>query len=367
MTTVTTTTISGSSGPVVLANNGTLIVSTDGSVTNGGAIATAVFDNGNIAVLTNNGHITAMSIGGTSTVAVRGTEIGTLTNTGVISGLGAAIVSDGDISKLTNSGTLSSTSFSTVIVGNDLGTLTNSGAILSADGDGVAVEDNGGTLTNPPCTLTNSGVVSGYDTGVDVSGKAIIVNQVHGTIQSIGTNTGLLDAGVFASGQCTLTNNGVISSLENVAVSLGGTDSTIVNAGTLSGVYAVNFFRSGDTLVLDPRSVVEGIVSDFANDGTVVLGGMTANTQTFASTQYSGFSTIAFDNAHATLVGSAADLAAEAITGFARGDAIELDDFSATRQFDIRQHPHTDRRLEHHDACHQRPRSAQRRHLHHPR
>ncbi|WP_218179700.1 autotransporter family protein [Pseudomonas gingeri] len=183
---------------------------------------------------------------------VNSSSIGTLSNSGTVSGNSAAIVSTGTITSLnnetggtisggntgisnggnigtlSNSGTIHGGSSSGVYNYSSIGTLSNSGSISSSSNNGVG---NFGTLTS----LNNEagGSISGGLTGVYNGGGATLTslnNETGGTIS--GGQTGIYNAGHIG----TLNNSGIITGTQyalydNSAATLG----TLINSGTIAG------------------------------------------------------------------------------------------------------------------------------------
>jgi hypothetical protein len=304
------------------------------------------------AVNYSNGQLTLTNAGGVvETLSLTGDNNDTLYNTGfsvtsnndttTITGTvtidansGVIDLNDGDSIIVSANGTINAGSTAIYDPGT-IGNLTNSGMLL-----GQVVADNIGTLTN-------HNVISGATYGVEVSGNiGTLVNTATIGSQQLGIkaggaanimNTGLIFGAnaaqaIYAQGQLIVTNAGSISSTSATTIYAGAAQSVITNSGTISGATAITFASSGDSLVLEQGSVINGPVYDDAFDGTLILGGTGADTQTFTAAQYIGLPTIEFDSTTATLVGSGLDLSSthETITGVVAGDAIEVNNFAAT-------------------------------------
>lgn len=172
--------------------------------------------------------------------------------------------------------------------------------------------------------VTNSGSITGDDSGVrSIGGSVIVINS--------GSITGTSLHGVFASTGATVTNNagggirgdddGIRADTVNVTNfgSITGTTaygirafaagSSVFNAGTISGATAaISFTGGGNTLTLAPGSVINGNVLG-AGANTFQLGGTGAATfdvsQLGPAAQYRGFGTFnKIDSSIWTLAGT---------------------------------------------------------------
>ena len=237
-----------------------------GTLSNSGTISggqTGIRNMGSMGLLANSGTITggAYALNSSNGFAITGgayalnssngfATIGTLTNSGTISGGGTGIYTATSIGQLTNAG---------IINGGTIGIRT-SGTITAGSTPQTIVGSIG--------TLTNSGVISGGQTGIRNM-------AVMGPLANSGTITGglyaLNSSGPFASIGA-ITNSGVING--NVLVGnqdlsiLGGSDS---NFGTIMGGSVVitdgNLtFGAGNQLLASDITVRGGA-------GTVTLGG----------------------------------------------------------------------------------------------
>ena len=235
-----------------LGNNGTISASaaagqgtgvsnsgTIGTLTNSGAISGSGISNGygianssTINTLTNTGTISGIATNGTGAGIFNenaGT-IGTLTNNGTITGTGAGISNGsfnttGTIDTLVNNGRISGGVSSGVgnFSGSHIGTLTNNGTITG----GTATVWNDGTIG----TITNTGYIQGGIDGIDNNGGATIGTIINtGYIQ--GSPTGIDNSGTIGS----LTNSGVITgSTYAIANQQGASLGPITNSGTIAG------------------------------------------------------------------------------------------------------------------------------------
>jgi hypothetical protein len=189
--------------------------------------------------------------------------ISTIDNDGVISVEGYAIKNDNDaiITELTNSGTISGVVNTLIAQKGALGTLTNTGLISGTRvlrNEGViGLIDNGGTLSsylNGATVISNSGQISEIDNGgVITGGYVAISNDYYGTIGR-------------------LSNRGLIS--DRTAIITSGSIGQITNSGTIAGI---NAFSGGQAIavtgnidVIDNRSggLISGSKDSYGGIGT---------------------------------------------------------------------------------------------------
>lgn len=250
-----------------------IVGGTLGTLTNSGTISGVPngINSDNASTITTLDNTAAGSIGGGSNAAGGAVNnaggIGTLTNSGTISGTNQGIYNTGTITTLTNNlgGTISNTGGSSANIGavinaNSIGTLTNSGTI-SGTTQGI---NNFGTITT--LTNTGTGVISG-------SGDSGIANGLGGSIVTL-TNDGNINGnnGIFNIGSSTtpaqnasigtLTNNGTITGT-NTGIKNVGTITTLINAGT-------------GTIESTNNTAIEntGVITTLTNNGTIsALGG----------------------------------------------------------------------------------------------
>lgn len=331
----------GSPSTMTVSNAGLI----NGVVGGGG---TGIF--GDTVHLTNTatGTITADGVGiraATATIANYGTISGagfgsvaidvdalTLTNyaSGVITADWTAVTGSlTPVLVITNYGTISATGWGATAIVADQIDITNSGSITATNATGMTIVANTGRIVNTATgtiagdsaaiaaygdlTVVNAGSITSNGAAIQVVGAATVVNS--GSI----TGASSFGAGIATLGPLTLTNTatGVISA--DYAVSAGD-DSTIVNAGTITGttigisvgsrssifnsgaitggLAAIEFCgcSSGGTLTLAPTSVIVGSVLGTGSQ-TLQLGG--SGTGAFdagligTGAQYDGFSSFA--------------------------------------------------------------------------
>jgi hypothetical protein len=320
----TVTNSGGISGRLAIQSHG----ATD--ITNRGAIygVRTAIDSGGALTLTNSGTITAAGVGGAAEALYNAAvyfDGGSVTNSGTIAGVEwgvfatapATIGNTGTIAAIGNSGFIGNTGQA----GIDLqggGTVDNGGSIYGFD-DGVAAAGsvhNTGTIAGPHgagvlaamayhagddlivsnlgsitgaygiagrnrVTVTNSGVVTGSDSGIAIHGPLKLTNS--GTITGSGaslTRTAYATSGVYLRGG-TVTNTGSIGGaafgVDLVGSGAAGT-STLTNQGTITspdiavGGGAIDVSNSAATAVISGTSI--GISLDAGasifNAGTIV-------------------------------------------------------------------------------------------------
>ncbi len=225
----------------------------------GGLISgvTGVFNADSIGTLTNTGSITGTaygvlnngSIGGVANNA--GGYISFLDNTSIVGGGKTAFANAGGIATITNSGTIAGATYgiNNTIAGS-IGTLTNSGAIIAtatstnAGGFVLAGLSNQGSITS--VINQQTGTIAGAYYGFD--------NEYDGTLGTL-INAGLISgADSFAYG---LTANNTIGVIDNTntgtitggegGISVDGIIGTIINAGTIAGQFGI--YASGDSTI----------------------------------------------------------------------------------------------------------------------
>ncbi|HUK07771.1 MAG TPA: autotransporter domain-containing protein [Stellaceae bacterium] len=200
--------------------------------------------------VTNNGTV----MGGTTTIKLK--AVSTLTNNGTISG-----TSDTSVD-LANGGTLINTGSilgATVSVGSEGNTdLQNKvGAVISASG-------NTGIQLGGSSTVTNAGTISG---------PTLALGMAAGTL--INQSTGMILGGTLFFGQATVTNAGYINKLLTIEGA-----GTVTNMGTL-----VNLAIGGLGTVTNTGTIAEG--ATLQNGGTILNQGAIG-----AIVGYSGSTTV---------------------------------------------------------------------------
>ena len=250
------------------------------------------------------------------TFGIQGVGIGTVVNSGLISGLTGGGGGEGiDFAANNTSQVTVTNNASGVITGDAYGINANSAVVYNYGTISAPTSGNFGTginastlvLTNyasgvvtgdafgisgslaPNLTITNFGTISSTGIGgVAISGNTVnLVNS--GTVSSVNGSGG--QAISMISGSITNDSGGTISGDTGIATS-GNT--SVFNAGTITGTSgtAISFSGGGNTLTLGPGSVINGTAQGSGAD-TFQLGG--TGTASFDAslllTQYSGYAT----------------------------------------------------------------------------
>ncbi len=284
-------------GGIVRGNSTTAFYNTGsiGTLTNSGLITGPVglASEGTITSLTNTGTIEGTSGYGISTSGL----ITSLRNIGTIDGVMLVIgtISSGSSSALNNTGSIGSVVNSGVISGSDgifnsgnIDTLENNafnaegalvGGLISATGTGVY---NTGTIG----TLTNSGEISG-NLGVANYGQI-------DTFNNSGKVTADYSTGVYTSGTIlTLINTGQIDSAYRGLYNSGGFIQSVNNSGTIIGASSVGLYNySGTIESLVNSGTIQGYYGLYnyylATIGTVNNSGLILGTSGTALVNYEG-------------------------------------------------------------------------------
>lgn len=297
--------LSASSAQADCVSGGTVAASTNGNVNwSSGNCAintsivvsdffqqTALISSSSVGTLTNSGTLSGFRYG----VLVSGT-VGAIVNnaTGLITGesvSGVGLLNNGNIGTLTNNGKITSGSSGLRNAGT-IGTIINSGRIIGSGGFGYTPFrgiDNLGTIT----LLNNlaGGTISGGSQGVfnsgiigtlNNSGTITVANgpDLQGVLNSGGGTIGLLsnNAGGSISGNTgvgnssgrimTLTNNGIITGAQ-YGVQNSGTIDTLTNNGSISGSTAIGITGTLGTLTNSATGVISGSGIGLSNTGTI--------------------------------------------------------------------------------------------------
>lgn len=275
-TSVSDTTISVSTG-CVSWTGGNLSLTNTGTISNAG---TALGTGASVGTLVNSGRVSGTSRGIYNDTGT----IGMLINSGTIAGIVGGdtpigIFNTGRIGTLiNNSGSYISGAQSGVYnsnIGSGIGTLSNSG-VISGGGSGngiwslgtISDLDNasGGTISGQAGikinasigTLTNEGTISGTDTGILIGNGGGI-----GTLTNTGAISGSNYAIYTSRSIGPITNSGVISgninnlSASNLTINGGsGTTFGTLTGGTISNTASNLVFSSGNILLQDGVKLV---------------------------------------------------------------------------------------------------------------
>jgi hypothetical protein len=357
-----------SNGSGSLSNSGVIIGLTKaavdllggGSLTNnlGGTIASqgtadGVYTNGGLGTVLNSGLI-SVAAGGLSGIGLETGGFASNASSGTIASANHDVVAVG-VATFINAGVISSTGTSAEIVLQAGGTVINQagGMVLGPTGTGVYVNGTGGqtgTVLNAGSIIggtgTNDGIRLVINSYVSNAATGLITGDSFG-VHASGATATVVNAGVIAGagpgvqidhgGIVVNRAGGYISGADMGALILGGAG-TVVNAGTFDGGVgglAVSLAAGfADRVVVDPGAVFTGAIN-----GGNIAGSPTTSTLEFAAgsgglaglgTTITNFSAIQFDAGAAwTIEGTASGLAGP-ISGFAAGDTIVVDNFTAT-------------------------------------
>jgi hypothetical protein len=246
--------------------------------------------------------------------------------------------------------------------------ITNSGLVESLGTNGPSPFDGGvGIVLWGADTVTNqTGATIDAGAGVYLYGAGRVTNQAGATIEGVAVgvdgaahssvlttvdNAGLIEATgagfsdkgiIYPAAGVALNGSGLVDNAAGgtitgaAGVDMLGANGTFINAGLIAGTNgtAVLFLGSYDRLILDAGARFSGAIHDNATYGALELAsGISAGSFDMGGT-VSGFSGITFDNGAAwTLEGNYNELGSPsgvAINGFAQGDTLVLDGFTAT-------------------------------------
>ncbi|TWB48929.1 hypothetical protein [Nitrospirillum viridazoti] len=258
-------------GKTALYLNGT--VSPIGSINNSGTIlgqSYGLYNGGNITRLTNSGTIAATV---TSGLAVNNSgSIGTFNNSGSITAVRSDMTNSGTIDTLTNSGAIGGGTNVALRNYGTINTLTNSGTLMSTNGVGfyndrtVGLLDNGGTISSGASfALVDSGTI------------ARLANS--GTITSPGFGIGIFNGGKIG----TIANAGLIKGGTALDIFVGSQVDLLVNSGTIAGNIDNNFDPSN----AGPGTLAAALTIAGGTGGTIgTLTGANLTNQGRITTRY---------------------------------------------------------------------------------
>ncbi|MEO9837597.1 MAG: autotransporter outer membrane beta-barrel domain-containing protein [Lentilitoribacter sp.] len=197
--------------------------------------------------ITNEGLITGVNGFGIQVLM----DLGTLKNTGTISGEVDGILTGGKLDSLTNTGLITGVLGGGIDTGDLFGYLYNTGTISGAsagvDAENLGSVINSGLITGADGLYSNDSLVSLLNTGTIsgncscVLGSGVYVYNTAQTIVNTGSITGT-DSGIDARDLNTLLNTGTIwgENTDGVYVD-GGTIGSLINTGSIGGaIHAVD-------------------------------------------------------------------------------------------------------------------------------
>jgi hypothetical protein len=215
------------------------------------------------------------------------TVTGTIYSQGTIESGSFGLENFSTIGTLTNAtgGTIAGPSNGIFNTSGSIGTLSNSGLISGSGANARGVQNQGGTIT----LLTNSGTIKGSSGIAAQTGIGTIINQNGGTISSTGADYGiyvnaavdLLEnqaGGTISTGAgtavlvqshsiATLTNNGLITGANGVG-NLNGTIGTLQNAGTIVGT-SEGVYNDAELGTLTNTGKISGVFYGVSNGGSI--------------------------------------------------------------------------------------------------
>jgi hypothetical protein len=242
---------------------------TIGTLTNSGTIS----GNNGIGSLAVTGTMRNQAGGliqGTSNrgLALLGGSVTLLENAGSITGVNQAIRNSGTITTMSNSGTMAGSN--AIEHYGSIGTFTNSGRVNGSGSWGFYQD---GTLG----TLTNSGTITAGNSGIGlVKATGTISNLAGGSV--FGSNNGLY---LSAAGSVTLLDNAGSLAGTSRGIENRGTITTGTNSGTITGNNAIEHYGSIGTFTntgaITGNSTwgfyAEGAIGTLTNSGTIQAAG----------------------------------------------------------------------------------------------
>jgi hypothetical protein len=236
------------------------------------------------------------------TFGIQGVGTGTVTNSGLITGLTGGGGGEGIDFAANNTSMVTVTNNATGVINGDANGINANSAIVfnhgtisapTTGGGGTGINANTLVLTNfqgglvtgdsfgvsgsqtPNLTITNFGTISATGLGgIAIQGNVVNVTN-SGTVSAL-SGGGSLNAISMTSGSVTNNAGGLITS-DSIAIGSSG-NTSVFNAGTINGGggTAISFASGGNTLTLAPGSVINGTAHGFGAD-TFQLGGTTGN------------------------------------------------------------------------------------------
>lgn len=278
-------TINGTTtGPVILrSSDNPLTITSAGKVIASGAGVDGI-DGGSGAAWTINNAGTVSS-GGRYGVSLAG--VGTINNSGSISGTDAVYLQVGGTVKNTAGSTIAGSS-SGIRVTHGRGTVINAGSV-SGPGNYAVTLDGGGSVANTGSLVggedgvrimgalgdvKNSGLIKAtVDDGIGMFAGGSVTNDTGGTI----TGAGPIGAGIFITGGTgTVMNSGSIADADHLGILLASGKITNTATGSISGSIAGVTINAGTGTVTNDGSIVSTAASgagvDFEAGGVANTG-----------------------------------------------------------------------------------------------
>lgn len=237
------------------------------------------------------------------TALVSSSSVGTLINSGTLSGYDYGLFNNGTIASIQNNSggkIIGSTSYAAGLSNNgNIGTLSNNGTISSGS-TGILNSGNIGTLSNGG-TISGAGGL-GYNSfiGINNLGNGTITELTNlagstitgasqaiynaGTIDTL-NNSGLITSAGTISNNHGIDNSGTIAALNNLgggtisgnlAISNSGTIQSLVNGGAISGD-SVGVQNNGTIVALNNNSggTISGVTTAVINNSGASIGTLT--------------------------------------------------------------------------------------------
>lgn len=278
---------SATPGVVDAVDGSTITVQNDGTITS--TADTAIDNSGSTLNLTNNGSISGAVDG------VNSQSAGTISNTANIVGDIRGLYIIGDTTQFTNSGSVTGVNLFGLLGDGSLGTLTNTGLMTGAQAGiayfSIGAATNTGTISgtidglvaNSFTSLSNTGLITGSN------GSGLFVTNDLGSVNNTGTVSGGTD-GILTGGKIDmLTNTGLITGTLGSGIDTGGLFGYLNNMGTISGQIAGVDAEDLGTVV--NSGLITGGDGLYSNDNLVSLtntGTITGNASTCFCTAGAG-------------------------------------------------------------------------------
>ena len=281
-----------STGTISASSGGAVYVSGSATVANAGSI----YGSNYAGVLLRDGGLVVNQLGG----VINGSHLGI---DGAYGGAAPTIINAGSIAGLSNYGI--ELFGGGAVTNQSSGTITGQGGAIFAD--------------SHPATVVNAGRINGLagQFGVFLQSGGAVTNQSGGNISG-----GLW--GVLGQSDSTVINAGTITSNAFGVELRFGSSGTVVNAGTIAGGDAAVLFQSdpGNLLVVDPGATFSGAVNGGNTLGATyastleLASGATAGTLSGLGSQITSFANITIDS------GATWTLASDALgTGYTINDS----------------------------------------------